>query len=98
MARARRDKDQAVAGDGHIFIVFCVPSKNDAGAFRLAVVVSILEHPNPICGWTLITGWPKVRMALDDQDTAVMVDRDSCGRDDLGLREEAMQLEHQPRI
>ncbi len=89
------DKDRAIAGDSHVHRLLR-PLEKRAGAFGLAVAVAILEDANSIRRRPLITGRPEVRVALDDQDATALVDRDSCGRDDLWLGGD--QLEHQSRI
>ena len=90
-----RDEDRAVAGDRQVHRLLGALEER-AGAFRLAVVVSILEDANPVRRRPLITRRPKVRMALDDQNPAAVVDRDPRGRDDLGLGGDS--LENQSRI
>ena len=42
-----RDEDRAVAGDRHVHRLLRA-FEEGAGAFRLAVVVAILEHANPV--------------------------------------------------
>ena len=75
---------------------FAVPSKNVPVHSGLPSWSRSSKTRIRSAGGPLITRGPEVRVALDDQDAAALVDRDPRGRDDLGLGGDS--LEHQPRI